>query len=312
MNRTLNPGKMIGMSFEKMKIFKQIKQINEHYLALLQYNELTFLAYVYYLQLQNDEYEEKFKNLIDYNRLRRYERLPKFVEQIESKLNCTFNLFYEIDLDLLIRYNRTNNIEPLFEHDKICYKNLGQMILVDEIFVHLKQKYLQMALVLGVDVDINKDISTKSIIRSDTQSTVTNPVLKNLNKFSNLLKSWTLWSVIGIVALLATITLIVSKYGFNNPDQQTEGLELTKVTKLFTDLLNITMLELDTNQPDSSEYKNIWIAYVVFTIILISFFLWYCLIYANNYEIKLEKARASKTLRRIRSKTRKSPKKSFN
>ena len=94
---TSNPSQKIQMSYSDMLKLNDVNQIKIELLPLLDYDELTYLAYVYYLKLVDDKLSAT-KDQIDYNRLRHYRRLPEQVEQIELGSEVTLELFLALNI----------------------------------------------------------------------------------------------------------------------------------------------------------------------------------------------------------------------
>lgn len=228
---TSNPSQKIQMSYSDMLKLNDVNQIKIELLPLLDYDELTYLAYVYYLKLVDDKLSAT-KDQIDYNRLRHYRRLPEQVEQIECKMQCLYNLFYQINLEMLANFMQANKLPPLSIHDKKCFRFLGDMILYNDKYKQYRGNYLDLAIVMGVNINdemkmypdnmtktavIPKESSTSTTtqVRNDTRCTP----LVNTASFSpsstqdnsiNAVKSVKIWiSIVGFVGLVFLFALII-------------------------------------------------------------------------------------------------------
>lgn len=110
------------MSFSIMKTITEFNVISEQTLSVLTFEELTYLCYLFYINMSCGILCYKntiFHNRLDYYRLQKYQKLSDQVEQIELTLKCHSNLFFNCDPFMLQMFVKQNPI-VITEHDWNC------------------------------------------------------------------------------------------------------------------------------------------------------------------------------------------------
>lgn len=271
-----------------------ITEIDTNSIPMLNYDELTFLSYIYYLKL-NSANSKYLKDQIDHYRLTYYKQLPEQIEQIESDMRCLYNLFYQIDLNILKLILQTKTL-ALSKHDKGCFRLLGDDILFDTNQKQWHSLYLDLAIKLKIQDDYKSNITTQK-----------SKIMKYFKSEKILVG---VGSVFGI--LLIILASLALYYGTNILWKSPYFMNKTTVWKLPITFETRTW---NTNKVDETIVPNNWWIYLlagVIMILLACLLTWLYYLNVQQNEVELSQILLRKIMRKKRKhKTKSSSKKKF-